>query len=165
MFRECCTIKSDKGTTLAGAVLVDCLRYKFLARSGSPLDQHACVGWSDSLELFDDGIHFRAAADHSFEPKFFVETAFQIGIGAAELESFTNPVGNRPQMGDTSSLLQVGVCPLLHCGDGGAYGAMSGNDDDLRLGEGFFGTAQDLHAIDFGHHQIGEDQIVMIFVD
>ena len=54
---------------------------------------------------------------------------------------------------------------MLHGRHGGVDRAMTGDQDDFGVGEVVFGPAEDLHAINIVHHQVGNDNVVAPLLD
>ena len=158
-------LSGDERARAAGRVVVQRAGDQLLAGAALALDEDGGVRRADLPEHVEDALHRRAAADDALEAVALVHLALQVAAFADEALFLRRLLDLRAEHVHVERLLQVRQRALLHRLDGGAHGAVPGEDEHLDLRPEALGLLDDLDAVVVAHHQVGEDQVQVALAD
>ncbi len=147
------------------AVVVDGAGDQFLTRTILAQDQHGSRRWSRQTNARQHLVHRERIANHSFEPKLFIELPTQLKVRTLQPLPLGCLLNHRSQFFEIEWLGQIGDGTLLHRRHGCLDGTMTGHDNDFALGQFLAGVLQDVQPSVITQHQVGDDDVVFVLMD
>lgn len=138
---------------------------QFFASSRLAGDQHTRIRRGQTLESFDHRLHLVAGIDDAFKTKTLVQSLLQINIGLLQANGVSRLGRHGSQPVRCERLFHKVKSPLLHCFDRFRNRRMSGHHDHFAVRQRLLSSSQNLLAVDFVHHQIGDHDIKSILVN
>jgi hypothetical protein len=141
------------------AVGVDGPRDELLARAGLAGDQDVGLRARRLLHQLEYARHRRAGPDQALEAERLLELPAQVPVLDLEAPMAKRPLDRHPELLDREVLRQVVERPFPHRGHRRLHGGEPGDHDHGQHRVQLPGEAQQLHAVDPGHLEVGEQHV------
>ena len=151
-----------KGPFLAVGVLVDIMGQHGLAGARFPGDQHRGHGVGDGVHQFQELVHLPVPEHQGLIQAPGLEPLFQGVVRSPQLFLFQGVADGEFEAQIVDGLGDVVVGPQLDGLHGAGDVAVAGNENDRRIGSAAFQLLQQLEAVESGHLNIGEDQLIAV---
>src|SRR5208283_1242595 len=141
---------------------VDGARHQLFTSAAFAMDQYGAGGGSDGANGLLEFFHRGTVADDVVERIVRGGVAAQGKILLAESEFLENTADGELDFVDQAGALAnvVGRSTGFHGFHGGFVVVDSGDEDYRRVGRNAMGVAEDLDAIDVGHLDVGDDDVI-----
>ena len=159
-FRQCAAVDGDERPAGTPAVLVHVARQQFLARSGGADDEHVAVGRRDAGGNAEQFAHRRRVAEDLRPLAGLLERHLQCRVLALEADFLGGLAHHLAHFRQAERLFDVVEGAALHRLDRRTGVGVRGDDDHFGVRAAPARLAQQRHAVDARHAQIGEDEVV-----
>src|SRR5690606_29439116 len=159
--RESGAVERNEGPLPPEAVLVDRASDQLLAGAVLAGDQDADIRLGDLLAEIDHLSHLLAVADDPLEAEAAFEASLEVAVHAQELLPLERLLDAHAQALDVERLDEVVDRASLEGLDRVLDRSMPRKDDDAHEGIDLLRATEDLHAVDVGHDEIREDEVVL----
>jgi hypothetical protein len=143
----------------AAVVLVQGAREQFLAGAGFAGDQHVAAGGRDLARHIQQLLHAAVAGDDAAASGEGVELGAQGAVFPFQADFLQRLGHGLAHFVQSERLGDVVERAFLHGGHGGLQRGEAGDHDDFGVRVLRLAAAQEMHAIDLVHVQVGQDQV------
>jgi hypothetical protein len=152
-------VDRDEPLRAPGAVVVDRARHHLLPCAGFTRHEDRAGGRGDRFEQLEEVAHCAAAPDDSFEPIALLELRTKVRVFRLESPLFERRVQRVHQLFELERLGDEIRGASLDDAHGVAHGAVARDDNRDDVGIALDGRVDDLHAVDAGQAQVGDDDV------
>jgi len=139
---------------------VDGLGHELLAGAALAHHEHRALGGGHLADELEDLLHPGGLAHYGLERVLPLEALAQVEVLQDQRPLLQAVLDLQEQLVVLERLGDEAVGAVAGGGDGALDGAVGGDHDEHRLGIEQPDLVEHLHAVQFGHHQIDQDQVV-----
>ena len=149
----------------APAVVVDGAGDQLLTGAAPAGDEDGGVGGRDLLEHVEDLLHLLRGADDALKAVALVNLKIELDVVADEGLLLRGLLELGAEDVEIDRLVEIVVRALVECLEGGLVRRIAGHHDDLGVRIPAPGMADDVDAAEVAHDEVGDDHVVVVFVD